>query len=106
MSRVTANLSIMGNLDNYFQGVNSTYKMAVGRSTSITGPYYDKNGMNMMYGGGTIFDAGNDRWRGPGHSDILNNDIIVRHAYDALANGTPNLLINDLNWDSQGWSTY
>ncbi|MBT2647985.1 glycoside hydrolase family 43 protein [Bacillus sp. ISL-34] len=92
--------------DNCCQGVNSTYKMAVGRSTSIAGPYYDKNGMNRMNGGGTIFDAGNDRWKGPGHSDILNNNIIVRHAYDALANGSPNLLINDLNWDSQGWPTY
>jgi arabinan endo-1,5-alpha-L-arabinosidase len=92
--------------DKCCEGVNSTYKMVVGRSKTITGPYYDKNGVDMMKGGGTIFDAGNDRWKGPGHSDILNNNLIVRHAYDALANGTPTMLINDLYWDSSGWPSY
>lgn len=69
------------------KGVDSTYKIAYGRSTSITGPYYDKSGKNMMNGGGTILDSGNDRWKGPGHQDVLNNSILVRHAYDALDNG-------------------
>ncbi|MED3727073.1 glycoside hydrolase family 43 protein [Priestia filamentosa] len=92
--------------DKCCQGVNSTYKMVVGRSKNITGPYYDKNGVDMMNGGGTIFDAGNERWKGPGHSDILNNNLIVRHSYDSLANGSPTMLINDLYWDSKGWPTY
>lgn len=92
--------------DNCCQGVNSTYKMAVGRSTSITGPYYDKNDVNMLNGGGTIFDAGNSQWKGPGHSDIYNNNVIIRHSYDALNNGRPTMLINDLYWDSAGWPTY
>ncbi|MGQ8881868.1 MULTISPECIES: glycoside hydrolase family 43 protein [Bacillus] len=92
--------------DSCCKGVNSTYKIAYGRSTSITGPYYDKSGKNMMNGGGTILDSGNDRWKGPGHQDVLNNSILVRHAYDALDNGVSKLLINDLYWDSQGWPTY
>jgi arabinan endo-1,5-alpha-L-arabinosidase len=86
--------------------VNSTYKIAYGRSKNITGPYVDKNGVSMMNGGGTILDAGNSRWKGPGHQDVYNNIIIVRHAYDAENNGMPTLLINDLKWDSQGWPSY
>jgi len=92
--------------DNCCQGVNSTYKIAYGRSKSITGPYLDKNGVNMMNGGGTILDAGNSRWIGPGHQDIYNNNIIIRHAYDAENNGMPTMLINDLYWDLQGWPSY
>ena len=69
-------------------GVNSTYKIAYGRSTSITGPYVDKNGTSMLNGGGTIMDSGNAVWKGPGHQDVYNN-LIIRHAYDATDNGTP-----------------
>ncbi|RIX53989.1 arabinan endo-1,5-alpha-L-arabinosidase [Paenibacillus nanensis] len=96
---------LFASIDSCCQGVNSTYKMVVGRSTSITGPYVDQNGVSMMNGGGTIIDAGNVRWKGPGHQDVYNNNIIIRHAYDADDNGTPKLLINDLNWPN-GWPSY
>ena len=55
---------------------------------------------------GTILDAGNSQWAGPGGEDILNTDVIVRHAYDASDNGVPKLLISTLNWDSNGWPRY
>lgn len=90
-------------------GVNSTYKIMYGRSRSITGPYLDKNGRNLLNGGGTIMDSGNDRWRGPGGQDVFRNGsmgyVMARHAYDAYNNGTPTLLISDLYfWN--GWPTY
>lgn len=97
---------LFASIDSCCNGVNSTYKMVVGRSQNITGPYLDKNGVSMLNGGGTIIDAGNTRWKGPGHQDVYENNIIIRHAYDATANGTPKLLINDLYWDSAGWPTY
>lgn len=87
------------------QGTNSTYQIRYGRSTSITGPYVDKNGVNMMNGGGSLLDGGNSRWVGPGGQDIAGTSVIARHAYDATDNGTPKLLINTLNW-SNGWPTY
>lgn len=87
-------------------GANSTYRIAYGRSNDIRGPYLDKNGVDMRNGGGTIMDAGNSQWVGPGGQDILNTDVMVRHAYDANDNGTPKLLISTLNWDSNGWPTY
>ncbi len=97
---------LFASIDSCCKGVNSTYKMVYGRSTSITGPYVDKNGVNMMNGGGTILDAGNVRWKGPGGQDVVNGNLIVRHAYDATDNGNPKLLINDLLWDANGWPTY
>jgi len=87
-------------------GVNSTYRIMYGRSTSITGPYRDKNGVDMRQGGGSLLDGGNSRWIGPGGQDIYGTGVIARHAYDATDNGTPKLLINDLNWDSSGWPRY
>lgn len=88
------------------QGVDSTYQIRYGRSTSITGPFVDKDGVRMLDGGGSLFDSGNSRWVGPGGEDIVDNHTIVRHAYDAADNGNSKLLISDLNWDDEGWPTY
>ncbi len=89
-------------------GVSSTYKIGVGRATSITGPYYDKSGNKMLSGGYTLFDGGNSRWVGPGGQSIYKNGssyVIIRHAYDATDNGNAKMLINDLYFSS-GWPTY
>lgn len=97
---------LFASIDSCCQGVNSTYKIVYGRSKNITGPFVDKNGVDMRSGGGTVLDAGNNKWKGPGGQDIYGTNIIARHAYDAEDNGNPKLLINDLNWDSNGWPTY
>lgn len=88
------------------KGVDSTYNIVYGRATDIRGPYLDKNGVNMLNGGGSVLDAGNSVWIGPGGQDILNTDVIIRHAYDANDNGTPKMMISTLNWDSNGWPRY
>jgi arabinan endo-1,5-alpha-L-arabinosidase len=78
----------------------------VGRSDSVTGPYVDKDGKEMMKGGGTQVTFPTDRWKGPGHNAILQengNEYIVYHAYDATKNGTPTLRIEPLVWDADGW---
>ena len=36
-------------------GVDSTYEIHIGRSNSITGPYVDKNGVDMRLGGNMFF---------------------------------------------------
>ncbi|WP_249435991.1 glycoside hydrolase family 43 protein [Paenibacillus sp. Marseille-Q4541] len=97
---------LFASVDNCCQGVNSTYKIVYGRSQNITGPFVDKNGVDMLNGGGTLLDSGNAKWKGPGGQDIYGTNLIARHAYDADDNGNPKLLINDLNWDSSGWPTY
>ncbi|HXF63050.1 MAG TPA: arabinan endo-1,5-alpha-L-arabinosidase, partial [Caldilineaceae bacterium] len=88
------------------RGVESSYKIKVGRSEAITGPYVDRNGKTLMEGGGTLVYDGSERWRGPGHNSVYvenGNYFMVYHAYDASAAGTPTLRIEQLNWDEGGW---
>ncbi len=94
---------LFASIDTCCRGVNSTYKIIYGRSSSITGPYHDRNGVSMMNGGGTLFDTGNDRWRGPGGQSLLGTEAICHHAYDASNNGAATLMIKNLHWDSSGW---
>ena len=48
-------------------GVNSTYNIVVGRARSVTGPYVDNVGREMLQGGGKMVIAAGDRVCGPGH---------------------------------------
>src|ERR1051325_9303791 len=70
-------------------GVNSTYRIMVGRSSSITGPYVDKNGVNMMSGGGTQMLATNGNEIGPGGEAALGTGNLPYHFYHAAGNATP-----------------
>jgi arabinan endo-1,5-alpha-L-arabinosidase len=86
------------------QGASSTYRVMVGRSTSITGPYVDRDGVAMTAGGGTEILAGHGDIRGPGHQAVLaddDGDILFYHWY--AADGSSRLGINRLAWDSAGW---
>jgi len=88
------------------RGVNSTYKIVVGRSQAITGPYVDRDGKPMMQGGGTLVLASKDRYRGPGGQVVYLDSgtyRLVHHYYDTLDNGAPKLQIHDLTWTSDGW---
>jgi len=90
------------------KGVGSTYKIVVGRSTEVTGPYVDKLNKSMASGGGTIIDTGDSRWKGPGHNGIfIENDTVlcVNHAYDAKSNGAPTMMIRPLYW-VDNWPTF
>ena len=88
------------------RGADSDYKIMVGRSHDITGPYLDRSGRDMRAGGGTLILASDDRWKGPGHNEIFSDgtlDYLVHHAYDPLNHGIPTLLIHLLAWDAEGW---
>jgi GH43 family beta-xylosidase len=90
------------------RGASSTYRIMVGRSQETTGPYLDKDGNDLMEGGGTLIDEGDDRWKGPGHNAVYQQGvsaILVNHAYDKLNNGKATLQIRPLYWDADGWPT-
>jgi arabinan endo-1,5-alpha-L-arabinosidase len=92
--------------DTCCQGVNSTYKTMVGRSTEVTGPYTDKEGTAMMQGGGTLILEGGTRYKGPGHNAVIFTEDAaynVYHSYDANANGQSVLRISELVFDAEGW---
>lgn len=96
-------------IDKCCMGVDSTYKIACGRSTLITGPYVNRKGIPMTKGASFVLDAGNARWKGPGGQNVYQRGdgwIIVRHVYDAENNGTATLLISDLYWDAEKWPRY
>ena len=90
------------------RGADSTYKMIVGRSKSVTGPYVDQNGVPMNEGGGTLLLEGDDRWYGVGHNGVTHVDgvdYLVYHGYDSQHEyAWARLLINPIHWKN-GWPT-
>jgi len=94
--------------DRCCRGVESTYKVVVGRSESITGPYVDKEGEPLMHGGGSLVVHGlktNNRWAAHGHSSTYTfdgSDYLVFHAYDATADGEAKLMVEEIQW-RDGW---
>jgi arabinan endo-1,5-alpha-L-arabinosidase len=88
------------------RGADSTYKIMVGRSMNITGPYVDRAGKRMDQGGGTLLLEGKQRYRGPGGQTVYLDDGVYRmvnHYYDLLDLGISKLQIHDLSWTSDGW---
>jgi len=92
--------------DRCCRGVKSDYKIVVGRSKGVTGPYVDRAGVDMIRGGGTLVLAGYDNIKGPGHNAVLmegEKDWLVHHYYDANRNGIATLQIRPLLWAVDGW---
>ncbi|MAT72044.1 MAG: arabinan endo-1,5-alpha-L-arabinosidase [Planctomycetaceae bacterium] len=94
--------------DRCCRGVDSTYKVVVGRSASIGGPYLDREGEDLRYGGGSLVvrGMGDTRWAALGHSaayQIDGTDYFVCHGYDRQAEGRPKLFLRPIEWDEDGW---
>jgi len=90
------------------RGIDSTYRIMVGRSRQVSGPYLDKNGQRLDQGGGSEVLHGTSRWPGVGHNSAYTfngRDYLVFHAYDAHDNGLPKLKVLPLSWDHSGWPT-
>ncbi|MEU0276012.1 arabinan endo-1,5-alpha-L-arabinosidase [Streptomyces sp. NPDC006307] len=91
-------------------GTDSTYNIRVGRATSPTGPYTDRDGTPMTEGGGELLLASQGRYVGPGGQSVLRDrggragrDVLVHHYYDAEDGGVPKLALRTLRWDDAGW---
>ncbi|MFT3789444.1 MAG: family 43 glycosylhydrolase [Tepidisphaeraceae bacterium] len=90
-------------------GIDSTYNIRVGRSTSPTGPFLDRNGVNMTAGGGTIFLDDDGKMTGPGHFSYYTEggqDYFGYHYYNGDANGAPTYGLRSLYWTSDNWPSY
>lgn len=88
------------------RGKASTYRVAVGRSKTITGPYLDKAGTDMAKGGGTPLVSENPKWAGWGGQGVYNfdgKDYVVMHAYEAADNDFHRLKVLPIRWDAAGW---
>ncbi|MEU4245413.1 family 43 glycosylhydrolase [Actinoplanes sp. NPDC026619] len=92
---------LFASLDFCCRGVDSDYRVVVGRATSVTGPYVDRAGVAMLAGGGTELLRGYHEFRGPGGGDVF-GDRYVHHYYDLDDNGLPKLSVRPIRW-VDGW---
>lgn len=83
-----------------------TYRVVVGRSRNIMGPYLDKSGKSMVDGGGTLMVQGDHTtWAAAGHSDVMVSGSKIYHLYHAYrqSNGEAQLRIVEMPFDSDQW---
>lgn len=95
-------------------GAESQYHVLVARSTSLEGPYLDKNGNDIAErGNGTLLLKGNERIVGPGHNarivtDSEGTDWLLYHGIDPsrgkAASGASRrmLMLDKITWRN-GW---
>jgi beta-xylosidase len=110
---------LFGSSANCCAGPTTGYSVYVGRSTSPTGPFLDKEGQSMTesrVGGSIVITPNGNKWIGTGHNavvtDLAGEDWFVYHAIDR---GDPYLnepfginerpmLLDRLDWVG-GWPT-
>lgn len=93
-------------------GADSTYRLYVGRSDDLLGPYVDADGRDLRDGGGTLLLDATDAWLGPGHNAVARDDAGEDWlVYHAIPRGNPRLsntatrrpaLIDPITWED-GW---
>lgn len=89
------------------EGLKSTYTTVVGRSTSLFGPYLDKNGKSMMDNHHEILIHKNDSFVGTGHnseivSDNAGTDWLLYHAVSVANPDGRVLMLDKIDW-IDGW---
>jgi len=83
-------------------GTDSTYRIVVGRSRAVTGPYVDRDGRALLDGGGTtVLQTSGDRI-GPG-GESVSDGVVAYHYYDGTQGGVPRLGLRPLTWGDGGW---
>ena len=91
------------------RGIKSNYRVAVGRSKNVAGPYLDKNGKDMRNGGGTLILEGDKKeFEAMGHCSAYSfpdGDFFFCHGYSIAKNGAGILVQKKINWTENGWLT-
>lgn len=89
------------------QGSKSNYRVAVGRSRSVEGPYLDPEGCDMRDGGGMIFIEGDKKaFEAAGHCAAYTfngEDIFICHGYSVPLNGASVLIQRPITWTKDEW---
>lgn len=88
------------------RGKDSTYRVRVGRSRTVTGPYLDDQGRDLRKEGGREFLGPEGDFIGPGHVGILRDgdqEWVSVHFYDGANEGAPTLALRRLGWTEDGW---
>lgn len=100
--------------DKCCSGADSTYKVAVGRSVDITGPYVDQAGVRLDEGGGTvILDSRyavdgvtpDGLYRAPAGGDVYTEDGVNYFVYHAYRGAGSDMGIRPMEW-RDGWPSF
>lgn len=88
-------------------GASSSYNIRMGRAKTITGPFLDNMGIDMLQGGGKLFLGSGDRYVGPGHFGLLDlgdgvQKFSCHYEADLDRGGVSVLDIRPLLW-RDGW---
>ena len=92
--------------DQCCKGAGSTYNIRVGRADRIEGPYIDKDGKEMLKGGGSLLLATTGRFIGPGGQEAVKTskgEMLAYHYYDGDAAGASKLQFSPIQWTPDGW---
>ncbi len=91
------------------KGMESTYKVVVGRSKTVDGPYLDRNGKDMNEGGGTLVIEGDKKeFEAIGHNAAYCFDgewTFIAHGYSIAHGGMSILVQRPIVWTADGWPT-
>ena len=90
------------------QGAKSNYRVAVGRSRQVDGPYVDRKGKPMTEGGGELFLEGDKQeFDAAGHCaayDLPSGEtLFICHGYSTKMKGASILIQRPITWTSDGW---
>ena len=92
--------------DQCCKGIASTYNIRVGRADKIEGPYIDKDGKNMLDGGGSLVEGSTGRFIGPGGQEAVRTskgDMLTYHYYDGDEAGVSKLQFSPIVWTADNW---
>ena len=91
------------------RGSKSNYRVAVGRSKKIKGPYKDRDGKDMRKGGGTLFVQGDHQtYEAMGHCAAYHmdgKDLFICHGYSVDLAGAALLVQKEITWTDDDWPT-
>ena len=91
------------------RGIKSNYRVAVGRSKNVSGPYLDRDGKPMLEGGGTLLLEGDKKeYEALGHCSAYHfpdGDVFFCHGYSVAKNGASVLVQKRIHWTEDGWLT-
>ncbi len=102
-------LYLFASFDKCCDGVNSTYNIRFGRAKTVEGPFLDKDGKNMLEGGGSLLIGSNGNMIGPGGESVFTmadgTPALAFHYYDKGNNGMATLQIKKLKL-VDGWPAF
>ena len=86
--------------------MESNYRVVVGRSKTVSGPYIDKEGVPMYAGGGSpVIEGDKIKFEAIGHNaaySFPDGDIFISHGYSVKHNGQSILVQRNIKW-IDGW---